>query len=102
MRILIFTLFIVLNAFAQQVLNVSFNPSRGFFDAQFDLALSTSTQAASIYYTTDGSIPSSQNGILYSSPISITTTTVIRAAAFLPDARSDITTHSYFFIEDII
>jgi hypothetical protein len=51
--------------FAQStVQDVQFNVQRGFYDTPFQLTLSTATFGADIYYTTDGSNPSSSNGIL--------------------------------------
>ncbi|HBI85670.1 MAG TPA: hypothetical protein DDX71_05210 [Ruminococcus sp.] len=43
--------------------------------------LSTVTEDAVIYYTTDGSVPTAENGILYTAPIEITETTYLRAIA---------------------
>ncbi len=38
-----------------------FSVERGFFDTPFDLVLSTATEGASIWYTTDGSVPHPDN-----------------------------------------
>ncbi len=80
-----------------------FSQTRGFQTNPFTLVLSTPTTGASIHYTTDGSEPSPSNGTLYTNPISISSTTVIRAIAF-EDSRvpSRISTSSYFFRSDII
>ena len=63
------------------VRDTTFSHKRGFYDRPFDLAIRTSTAEAEIYYTTDGSTPSSQNGTLYTGPIAISTTTTLRAIA---------------------
>lgn len=80
-----------------------FSAARGFYDDAFALTLSTNDQDAAIYYTTDGRAPSPTVGQRYSSPLSVTTTTVVRARAIrsgaLPGADSD--THSYVFLEDV-
>ena len=43
----------------------------GFFDTAFDVELFTATPDATMYYTFDGSEPSSGNGTLYNGPIEI-------------------------------
>ncbi|MBW6513750.1 MAG: chitobiase/beta-hexosaminidase C-terminal domain-containing protein, partial [Candidatus Syntrophosphaera sp.] len=45
-------------------------PSGTYYQA-IDVAISTTTENASIRYTTDGSLPSATNGILYTAPIHI-------------------------------
>ncbi|MDZ4181716.1 MAG: chitobiase/beta-hexosaminidase C-terminal domain-containing protein, partial [Candidatus Cloacimonadaceae bacterium] len=55
-------------------------PSGSYPDTQ-TLALSTPTPGASIRYTVDGSDPSDINGILYSAPIIISTSTTVKAIA---------------------
>lgn len=44
--------------------------------------LACSTSGASIYYTIDGTYPRSGNGTLYSSPITIASACMLRAAAY--------------------
>ena len=84
------------------VRSVEFSVEHGFFDSSFNLALSTSTPGAQIRWTSDGSTPSPTNGSVYSSPLPIDETTVVRAAAFKTDhLDSRVTTQSYFFVEDI-
>jgi len=46
------------------------------------LILSTCSKTAQIYYTLDGTEPSDTSGILYTSPITITDTTWVRARAY--------------------
>ncbi|MDP6636269.1 MAG: lamin tail domain-containing protein [Phycisphaerae bacterium] len=83
--------------------DVEFSHDRGFYYDSFDLTLSTDTVGASIYYTTDGSAPDESNGTLYGAPIHITTTTIIRSAAFKSGyASANSVTHSYFFMEDVL
>ncbi|MCL2064933.1 MAG: chitobiase/beta-hexosaminidase C-terminal domain-containing protein [Candidatus Cloacimonetes bacterium] len=53
-------------------------PAGGTYLTPISVTLVTETVGASIYYTTDGSSPSAENGILYISPISLTTTTILR------------------------
>ena len=66
---------------------VSFSNGSQLFEDNFELTLSTETPGAVIRYTTDLSLPSNEFGSeseLYRGPISITSSTQIRAQAFLP------------------
>ena len=73
-----------------------FSKKRGFFIEPFDLILSTKEDQALIRYTTDYSLPTSTNGKLYSKPIPITDTTIIRAATFKRGSwSSSSSTHSF-------
>ena len=45
------------------------------------IELSTETEGANIYYTTDGSAPTAENGILYTSPVIIRQTCTLKAVA---------------------
>jgi len=53
----------------------------GFYEGSLSLDLSTASTTASIYYTLDGSRPQS-SGTLYTNPLTINTTTVVKARAF--------------------
>lgn len=76
---------------------------RGFYDAPFQVGLGTSDPSLSIRYTTDGSPPTSSTGTLYNGPIPITTTTILRTAAFRPgETPRKITTVTYLFLEDVL
>jgi len=80
-----------------------FSVDRGFYDAPFDLMISSLTSTTKIYYTTDGSAPSETNGALYVGPISITETTTLRAFATLEGYLStNVDTHSYIFLSDVL
>jgi hypothetical protein len=81
---------------------VTFSIERGFYDAPFDVALST-TPGADIYFTTDGSEPTEAGGTLYTAPIHVATTTVLRAAGFATGLQSPPSvTHTYLFLSDVI
>jgi hypothetical protein len=94
------------------VADTQFSHDRGFYDAAFNLAISTLTPGATIRYTTDGSIPTLSNGITYSGPISVDPATIpngnrgvvtIRAAAFLNGfASTNVDTQSYVFLDKVI
>jgi hypothetical protein len=79
-----------------------FNVPHGFYDSNFELEINTSVPSAEIYYTTDGSRPGLNNGTLYTEPLSITTTSVVRAVTVFEGSESRINTVTYLFTEDII
>lgn len=80
-----------------------FSIDRGFFDAPFQLAISTSTSTASMRYTTDGSLPSATEGTLYTGPITISATTILRAVAYQAGyTPSNVDTETYIFLSDVI
>ncbi|MCP4167477.1 MAG: hypothetical protein GY759_16530 [Chloroflexi bacterium] len=90
---------------AQQdlVAAVHFSDPRGYYDAPLEVALSSDTPEAVIYYTTNGNAPSEANGILYETPILIDRTTVLRATAFKPDMQAPASvTHTYLFKDDVL
>lgn len=83
---------------------VDFSVERGFFSNSFDLVLSTSqSNPSTIRYTVDGSEPTLTNGLAYFTPISVSTTTVLRAASFADRfSPSPVATHTYIFLNDVI
>lgn len=86
-----------------EVADTKFSVNRGFFFAPFTLEITSATPGAQIYYTFDCSEPSPSNGILYTGPILITNTTVVRARAFKPGYKpTNIDTHTYIFLDDVI
>ena len=70
-----------INLVAQQAAKPTFSPAGGTFIAAQSVTISCTTAGATIYYTTDGTDPSSTNGTVYSAPISVSTTTTIKAIA---------------------
>ena len=80
-----------------------FSVERGYYTSSFDVEITTSTTGATIYYTTDGSNPEPGNGFTYSSPITISSTTNLRAAAFLDGyIPTNIETQTYIFGSDVL
>lgn len=82
------------------VKDTKFSTNRGFYDFPFDLEITSATHGAVIRYTLDGSLPTPTNGTTYSGPITINTTTNVRAIASL-DSRNfiptNVDTHTYIF-----
>jgi len=83
--------------------DVAFDVQRGFFDAPFQLNLATATPGAQVRYTTDGSAPTATTGALFTGPVAISDTTVVRAAAFRDGfIPSRVATHTYLFLGSVI
>ncbi len=74
----------------------SFSLESGIYHGEMTLAI-TAESGATIRYTTDGSIPTVDNGTVYDGEIRLTGTKVIRARAFKPGIQpSETATGSYF------
>ncbi|WP_162549815.1 chitobiase/beta-hexosaminidase C-terminal domain-containing protein [Hymenobacter nivis] len=82
--------------------DVTFSSTRGFYDAPFQLALSTGLAGGRVCYTTDGSVPTPTAGTLYAGPIALTTTSVVRAVAYAGAVATPVATHSYLFLNDVL
>jgi hypothetical protein len=89
------------NKEASQV--VTANVPRGLHETAFALKITTTIADARVRYTVDGSEPIGINGRELSDALSITNTTLMRAAAFKGNVRvSPITTHSYIFLDAVL
>jgi len=85
------------------VADTKFSHDRGFYTAPFSLSITCATPGVTIRYTTNGAAPTATTGLIYSSPISIAGTKIVRAAAYrtglLP---SDVDAQTYLFLDDVI
>lgn len=80
-----------------------FSVERGFFDAPFNLLLTTALGGATIRYTTDGTEPTAGNGSVYSGSLAITDTAALRAVVFKSDYLPSRTrTHSYLYLDSVL
>ena len=94
------------------VRDTTFDVDRGFFEAPFDVTIGSATPGATIIYTTDGSSPTLLNGTKVisanettppSALVEVTTSTVLRAAAFKAGFRaSNVDTQTYLFLDDVL
>ncbi len=74
----------------------------GFYDQPQQVTITTADASAEIRYTTDGSPPTEETGVAYESPITVDSTTVLRAAAFKQGfTPSEVATSTYIFVSDI-
>lgn len=80
---------------------VNFSVEETFHKSAFELALTPSIQGSQIYYTLDGSRPTKKNATLFTTPISIKTTTPVSAACIDGDSVCQIYTKTYIFLNDV-
>ena len=75
----------------------------GYYTAGISVTLSDVTPGATIMYTTDGSVPTATHGTVYTGPLSISSTTPLRAQGFetgyisLPSVA-----WTYLYVADIV
>lgn len=85
-------------AVTQKVATPTFNPGEGSFTEAQDVEISTTTEDATIYYTTDGSTPTEES-TEYTGAITIEETTTIKAIAVKDGmSDSDVATATYTIV----
>ncbi len=83
--------------------DTSFSVKRGFYTTAQSVVITCLTPGSQIYYTTNGATPSPLNGTLYTAPINIAATTVLRASAFKTDwVPSNTDTQTFIFLSDVL
>ena len=75
-----------------------FNPAGGSYTASQDVALSCTTTGATIYYTLDGTTPDNTS-TAYTGTINVSTTTTIKAIAYVGEVASEVAEATYTIIE---
>lgn len=89
--------------FSDFVADTSFSVDRGIYDNPVLVAITSSTPGAVIRYTLDNTKPTASTGMVYSAPVVISETTVLRAAAFKEGCvPTNVDTHTYIFTADVI
>ena len=85
------------------VRDTKFSFDRGFYDAPIAVEITSATPGAQIRYTTDGSDPTPGSGTLYTGPVTITTTTVLKAIAYKPGLiPTNVDAQTYMFLDDVL
>ena len=88
---------------AGKVAKIAFSHSRGFYEESFKLNISSETSGAVVRYTTDGSVPTADNGQVLNGVLVVDKTTVLRAAAFKPGHKpTKAITQTYLFLQDVV
>lgn len=87
----------------------TFSVQHGFYATAQTVSVATTTPGAIIVYTTDASTPAVNgslavtNGALFTGPITVSSTTTLRAMAFKTNFRpSFITSSTYVFLDDVL
>lgn len=79
-----------------------FSHTRGFYTDPFELILSPPYPFAEVYYTLDGRDPTGPDAMLYDAPISVDTTSIVRAVVTVENEPiSASVTHSFFFADHV-
>ena len=82
---------------------ISYSHPHGFYATAFSLTLNAATTGAAIRYTLDGSEPTASNGLDYTTPLTIDSTTTIRARAFKDNLDpSFVATQTFLFLDDVV
>ncbi len=107
-RIILSVAVMIMSAFAitSTAQNLKLSQKHGFYDKSFKLEITDTdnlaTDGAKIRYTLDGSVPTADSKE-YTSPITISKTTVVRTAVVGADGlQSKIATATYLFLDDIL
>lgn len=80
-----------------------FTHKHGFYENAFTLQITSPDPSADVYYTSDGSFPGSDNGVKYTVPLQVGSTSILRAVAVKPYLKpSETSTATYIFTEDVI
>jgi len=81
----------------------AFSSARGFYSQPIDVTLTVPGSNDNIYYTTNGTRPTSTTGTLYTVPVSVSTTTALSAVTVnSAGISSEIITHTYIFPDDVV
>jgi hypothetical protein len=81
--------------------SVLWSHTRGLVEAPFELTLTVEPPEGTIRYTIDGSVPSLDSGMVYSEPLRIDQTTVLRVIGSHEDDVSLVATHSFLFLQQV-
>jgi hypothetical protein len=82
--------------------SIDFSVERGYYTNSFQLILSSEDPNAQIRYTLNGKTPSPSFGNVYSSPLTIDETTVVKALAHSTLDTTRVEAHTYVYIQDVI
>lgn len=101
---LIVVLACVLLPWRAQAQDILFSHEHGFYDEPFSLTIDADVEGdAVLRYTLDGTEPTEASNIYDGTPLTISGTTIIRAAIFDGDlCLTPVTTATYLFINDIL
>lgn len=90
------------NTLGTQVQAPLFSTTRGFFTEPVTVNLTVADPGTTIRYTTDGTRPTATYGQVYSAPLTISKTTPLSAVNVSNGLTSEVITHTYLFVNDIV
>lgn len=79
-----------------------FDPGPGTYLTAQDVTITTATTGASIRYTTDGSTPADTSGTLYTGPVPVSQSTVLKAVAFRAGGTTSMVTSGQYLIGPLV
>lgn len=82
--------------------DVDFSHDHGLYSAPLVLSISDSTPETTIRFTLDGSVPDETHGLVYTAPVEIATTTIVRAIAYKGGSSSEVATRTYLFPQHVL
>ena len=90
-------------AFQKVFATLGFSRERGIVSQPFSLSITSDVPSVEIRYTLDGAVPRRENSLAYSSPLTISHNTLVRAAGFRPGfSPTEPVTHTYLFLDDVL
>jgi len=96
------TLFVVASISLYSQIDIEFSHERGFYYTPITVSIhSPEDPNATIRYTLNNTKPSQSVGIIYTGPVTISSTESLRAIAYSGLGVSDVITHTYLFPNDI-
>lgn len=96
-----FIFVLLINILMAQMPPVQFSVERGLQTAAFTLELASDSAAATIRYTLDGTAPTPEIGTIFTEPMTVNSSSVVRAIAYTDTDTSEVLTHSYLFPSDV-
>jgi len=96
-----FIFVLLINILMAQMPPVQFSVERGLQTAAFTLKLASDSAAATIRYTLDGTAPTPEVGTIFTEPMTVNSSSVVRAIAYTDADTSEVLTHSYLFPSDV-
>ena len=83
--------------------DTSFSIKRGIYSTAQTVAITTLTPGAQIRYTTTSTEPTATTGTIYTAPLTISATTMLRVAAFKTNfVPTNVDTNTYIFPADVV
>lgn len=95
-------IFLFTFVYAKAELSLSFNNERGYYNTNFQLVITCSDPNATIKYTTNLSKPGLSSGSVYSAPIPINQSTILKVVAYNNQETSKMITQTYLFMNEVI